>query len=54
MFKIGDLVWYFGTYGQNGPVATVITGVGEQNDQAVYDTDESHWGYEYQFEARKE
>lgn len=53
-FKIGQKVWYRGGWGNQAPVPTTITGVGEKNDQVVYDNDLSHWGYESQYSPREE
>ena len=52
-FEIGDRVRYSGTYGLQFPVATKIVGVGEENDQQVYDVEGGKWGYADQIETRE-
>lgn len=52
MLKIGTKVWYRGGWGQDAPVATVITGIGRKNGRTVYDTDTGQWGYADQFQPR--
>lgn len=53
-FEVGQKVWYYGNWGNAAPVATTITGVGEKNDQVVYDNDLDHWGYESQYSPRED
>lgn len=47
-YEIGQSVTWRGGWGTQPPQPAKIVGVGEKNDQPVYDLDNGHWAYEYQ------
>lgn len=51
-FKIGDAVFYQGTWGREAPRACTITGIGEKNNETVYDNNLGRWGYADQYRLR--
>lgn len=52
--KIGNKAWYRGGWGHDPRVLVTITGMGEKNGEAVYDTSNGHWGYADQFEPYRD
>lgn len=52
-FTVGDPVYYSGAWGQEPPIATVITGRGVKNGRVVYDNAHGHWGYVDQYVYRE-
>ena len=49
-YEIGQRVIWRGGWGMQAPKEAKIVGIGEKNDQPVYDLDNGHWAYEYQLE----
>ena len=50
-FELGQEAMYKGNWGRAKAVKVTITGIGIHKGKRVYDTDDNHFGYEYQFES---
>ncbi len=53
-YKIGDTVMWRGGFGMHMAKPARIVGLGEKNDEPVYDLDNGHWAYEYQLDSTTE
>lgn len=53
-YEVGDAVMWCGGWGSRPPKPARIVGLGEKNDEPVYDLDNGHWAYEYQLDLRME
>ena len=55
-FKVGDKVYYRGGWGREPAKSGTIIGIGEKNDQVVFDValddGDQRWGYANQFSRR--
>jgi hypothetical protein len=47
-YTVGTRIEYRPAFGTADPIIVTIAGLGEKNDQPVYDLDNGHWTYEHQ------
>lgn len=50
MFRVGDYVIYYGSWGQAKPRRCWITSIGADRGRPVYSNSLGQWGYEHQYE----